>query len=69
LVTSKTPQLASQFGALLTDERAAVAPEYALVMAVCTIPALGGMYAFRTAVSAMLTFQQASLYNYGHDAP
>jgi len=69
LVTSKTQQLSGLLGALLSDERAAVAPEYAIVMAVVTVHALGGLYAFRAACTAMLTAEQATLYNYGLDAP
>jgi Flp pilus assembly pilin Flp len=55
--------------AFLDDERAAVATEYAVVMAVLTIHALGGLYAFRLAASNMLTFEQNALYNYGLNAP
>jgi Flp pilus assembly pilin Flp len=69
LVTSKSQELTGLLGALLLDERAAVAPEYAIVMAVVTVNALGGMYAFRAALTTLLTTEQATLYNYGLNAP
>jgi Flp pilus assembly pilin Flp len=55
--------------ALYADQHGEVAPEYAIVMALLTVHALGGLYAFRAAASAMLTFEQSALYNYGVNAP
>lgn len=55
--------------AMLVDERAAVATEYAIVMAVLTVHALGGLFALRAAAGLMLTFEQNALYNYGLNAP
>jgi Flp pilus assembly pilin Flp len=54
---------------MLVDERAAVATEYAIVMAVLTVHALGGLFALRAAAGLMLTFEQNALYNYGLNAP
>jgi Flp pilus assembly pilin Flp len=60
---------ARAFRCFLVDQNAQVATEYAIVMAVLSIHALGGFYAFRVAANAMLTFEQNALYNYGNNAP